>query len=182
MILYVNGDSHSAGAEIVEDYCFAQDDPKHWRLGREPHPECLEKSYGKQLADRLNCDFICEAESASSNHRIIRTTHNYFTGVQGLPAGQADFVVIGWSTWERKEFHDIKTGIDWQVNAGGIGSDFFNAHVFITPKVPTARTLKPQHACRINVRKSGRRLTPPPSASFMSSTCSVPPSLTVSNG
>ncbi len=27
MILYVNGDSHSAGAEAVNDYCFAQDDP-----------------------------------------------------------------------------------------------------------------------------------------------------------
>ena len=125
MILYINGDSHSAGAEIVEDYCFAQDDPTHWRLGRKPHPGCLEKSYGQVLADQMNCQLHCDAESASSNHRIIRTTWEYFTRVQGLPYGaQVDFVVIGWSTWERKEFQDPATGITWQVNAGGVGADW----------------------------------------------------------
>jgi hypothetical protein len=44
--------------------------------------------------------------------------------VQGLPAGKADFVVIGLSTWERKEFQDPATGIAWQVNAGGVGEDW----------------------------------------------------------
>jgi len=124
MILYVNGDSHSAGAEAVNTYCFAEDDSRYRGLGRLPHPDNLAVSYGQLLANRMNCRLYCDAESASSNHRIIRTTWEYFTGVQGLPAGQADFVVIGWSTWERKEFSDPATGINWQVNAGGVGHDW----------------------------------------------------------
>jgi hypothetical protein len=124
MILYINGDSHSAGAEAVNTYCFAEDDSKYRSLGRLPHPDNLAVSYGQILANKMNCQLHCDAESASSNHRIVRTTWQYFTGVQGLPAGRADFVVIGWSTWERKEFHDSQTGITWQVNAGGIGADW----------------------------------------------------------
>ena len=124
MILYVNGDSHSAGAEAVNTYCFAEDDSKYRTLGRLPHPDNLAVSYGQILANKMNCQLHCDAESASSNHRIIRTTWEYFTGIQGLPAGRADFVVIGWSTWERKEFQDPATGIAWQVNAGGIGADW----------------------------------------------------------
>lgn len=124
MILYINGDSHSAGAETYKDYCFANDDPMLWRLGRVPHPECLKRSYGTKLASLMNADLVCNAESASSNHRIIRTTWEYLTGVQGLPAGRADFAVFGWSTWERKEYMDVATGISWQVNAGGVGHDW----------------------------------------------------------
>lgn len=30
MILYVNGDSHAAGAEINNSYCFADDAHKRW--------------------------------------------------------------------------------------------------------------------------------------------------------
>jgi len=118
VILYVNGDSHSAGAEAVNTYCFAEDDPKYRTLGRRPHPDNLAVSYGQVLANRMNCKLICDAESASSNHRIIRTAWECILG------GSPDFVVIGWSTWERKEFCDPDTGITWQVNAGGVGADW----------------------------------------------------------
>lgn len=119
MILYINGDSHSAGAEIAGPWAFAEDDRKYGGLGRMPHPANLKLSYGQLLADKMGCEFRCEAESASSNHRIVRTTWNTL-----LRDYVPDFIVIGWSTWERKEFHDKETGKVWQVNAGGVGDDW----------------------------------------------------------
>ena len=118
MILYVNGDSHSAGAEAVNSYCFAEDDPFYHALGRIPHPDNERVSYGCNIANELFAVLHCDAESASSNTRIIRTTRNY------LKNNRPDAVIIGWSTWEREEWlHD---GIYWQVNAGGIGHDWPN--------------------------------------------------------
>ena len=116
MILYINGDSHSAGAEAVNNFCFAEDDSLYYSLGRIPHPDNERVSYGCNIANKLNAILHCDAESASSNSRIIRTTRDY------LKTHKPDIIIIGWSTWEREEwFHD---GIWWQVNAGGIGHDW----------------------------------------------------------
>ena len=41
MFFYINGDRHSAGADIIENYCFAEDDPKYTAYGRRPHPEAV---------------------------------------------------------------------------------------------------------------------------------------------
>lgn len=98
MILYVNGDSHSAGAEITNDHCFAEDDPTYSYLGRRPHPNNLSASYGAHIARLINADLRCDAESASSNSRIMRTTLEY------LKNNRPDLIVIGWATWEREEF------------------------------------------------------------------------------
>jgi hypothetical protein len=115
-ILYVNGDSHSAGAEAVNSYCFAEDDPFYYALGRIPHPDNERVSYGCNIANELFAVLHCDAESASSNARIIRTTRKY------LEDGKPDVIVIGWSTWEREEWlHD---NVYWQVNAGGVGHDW----------------------------------------------------------
>jgi hypothetical protein len=116
MIIYVNGDSHSAGAEAVNDYCFAEDDPFYHALGRIPHPDNEKASYGCNIANELFAILHCDAESASSNSRIIRTTKKYLETIT------PDFVIIGWSTWEREEWlHD---GVYWQINAGGVGHDW----------------------------------------------------------
>lgn len=116
MILYVNGDSHSAAAEAVNEYCFAEDDPLYHALGRIPHPDNERVSYGCNVANELFAILHCDAESASSNDRIVRTTRDY------LKETKPDAVIIGWSTWEREEwYHD---GIWWQVNGGGIGHDW----------------------------------------------------------
>ena len=77
MLLYINGDSHSAGAEIAGPWAFAEDDSRYRGLGRVPHPNNLALSYGQLLADKMNCRLICDAESASSNHRIIFITIPY---------------------------------------------------------------------------------------------------------
>jgi hypothetical protein len=116
MILYVNGDSHSAGAEAVNDYCFAEDDSLYYSLGRIPHPDNERVSYGCLLANELGAILHCDAESASSNSRILRTTREYIKNFT------PNAIIIGWSTWEREEWlHD---DIWWQVNAGGVGHDW----------------------------------------------------------
>ena len=117
MILYVNGDSHSAAAEAAVPYCFAQDDSLYRALGRQPHPENERVSYGCNLANQLFAIYHTDAESASSNARIIRTTKQYIRN-EGTP----DAVIIGWATWEREEW--LHEGTYWQVNAGGVGHDW----------------------------------------------------------
>lgn len=118
-ILYVNGDSHSAGAEAVNPHAFAEDDPLYWALGRRPHPDNERVSYGCEIANMMGAILHCDAESASSNDRIIRTTKEYLE--QG---NTPDLIIIGWSTWEREEWWDEETQRFWQVNAGGIGEDW----------------------------------------------------------
>jgi hypothetical protein len=115
LILYVNGDSHSAGAEAVNSYCFAEDDPNLRLSGRKSHPNNLAVSYGQRLADRLGYDLVCQAESASSNDRILRTTREY------LKTNRPDLIIIGWSTWEREEWVDNDRY--WQISAS-MGDDW----------------------------------------------------------
>jgi hypothetical protein len=116
MILYANGDSHTAGAEAVNSHAFAEDDTALFYLGRAPHPENLAVSWGKVLSLALRSGFRCDAESASSNARILRTTREW------LSNGGADhpdqLVIIQWSTWEREEW--LHNGTYYQVGSSGI--------------------------------------------------------------
>jgi hypothetical protein len=115
LILYVNGDSHTAGAEAVNSFAFAEDDPKYITMGRQPHPDNLQHSWGKMLSLSLRSGFHCEAESASSNTRIIRTTREW---VKNNPVVNELLVIIQWSTWEREEW--LHNGVYYQVNGSGI--------------------------------------------------------------
>jgi hypothetical protein len=114
MILYVNGDSHSAAAEAVNVHAFAEDDGQLWYMGRAPHPENVKVAWGTQLARIAKLSLHLDAESASSNTRIIRTTKEW------LAENRSDdlLVVIQWSTWEREEW--LIDGEYYQVNASGI--------------------------------------------------------------
>ena len=115
-MLYVNGDSHTAAAEAVNPHAFAEDDGDLFYLGRAPHPANLEVSWGKLLSLALKSAFRCDAESASSNARTIRTTREWLAN-----AGQQHsdvLVIIQWSTWEREEWLD--NGVYYQVGSSGI--------------------------------------------------------------
>lgn len=118
MILYVNGDSHTAAAEAVNPHAFAEDDTALYYLGRLPHPENLAVSWGKQLSLTLNCGFCCGAESASSNARILRTTRAWLE--ESKNNTEKIIVIIQWSTWEREEW--LYNGIYYQVGASGTDS------------------------------------------------------------
>jgi hypothetical protein len=117
MILYVNGDSHTAAAEAVNNHAFAMDDSNFFYMGRAPHPANLSVSWGRLLADTLRAGFHCGAESASSNTRIIRTTREWLN-TQGYD--QDLLVIIQWSTWEREEW--LHNDVYYQVNGSGIDS------------------------------------------------------------
>jgi len=115
MILYVNGDSHTAAAEAVNNHAFAEDDGQYFYMGRAPHPDNIAMSWGKLLSTALRAGFHCGAESASSNSRIIRTTREWLD-TQGYDTDL--LVIIQWSTWEREEW--LINGTYYQVNGSGI--------------------------------------------------------------
>jgi len=117
MILYVNGDSHTAAAEAVNPYAFAEDDPALTQLGRTPHPENLAVSWGRLLSLTLKAGFHCAAESASSNTRILRTARDWL--YQQVNYDDV-LVIIQWSTWEREEW--LYDGIYYQVGSSGTDS------------------------------------------------------------
>jgi hypothetical protein len=111
MILYINGDSNAAGAEAANPCAFARDEWKYRHLGRRPHPENEAVCWGTRLAQMLAWEYHNDAESASSNDRILRTTTEY------LKTHRPDAIVIGWTTWEREEwFYENHW---WQVNGSG---------------------------------------------------------------
>ena len=58
MRLYINGDSHSAGTEAVNDYDFSCQDPKLNDNRFVPHPDNLQASYGEILCHLLNLEVI----------------------------------------------------------------------------------------------------------------------------
>lgn len=116
MILYVNGDSHTAAAEAVNPHAFAEDDPDLFYMGRAPHPANLAVSWGRLVSDALKTTFRCDAESAASNTRILRTTRQWLETC-GRPARDI-MIIIQWSTWERQEW--LIDGDYYQINASGI--------------------------------------------------------------
>ena len=115
MILYVNGDSHTAAAEAVNPHAFAEDDGALYHLGRLPHPANLAVSWGKKLSEFLKAGFKCDAESAASNTRILRTTREWLATA---PTNTEIFVIIQWTTWEREEW--LIDGTYYQVNGSGV--------------------------------------------------------------
>jgi hypothetical protein len=114
MILYANGCSHTAAAEAVVPDAFAEDDGKNG-IDRRPHPLNLAASWCSHLAQDLGRTLYCDAESASSNDRIVRTTRAW---IANNPDQLHDvFMVIQWTTWEREEW--LHQGTWYQVNASG---------------------------------------------------------------
>lgn len=116
MILYVNGDSHTAAAEAVNTHAFAEDDSQYFFMGRAPHPSNLAASWSKRLSNFIKAGLKCDAESASSNTRIIRTTREWIANNTKL--AEEALVIIQWSTWEREEW--LIDGTYYQINASGI--------------------------------------------------------------
>ena len=115
MILYVNGDEHTAAAKVVNSHSFANDDINFVAQGRRPHPDNLAVSWGMTLSKPLGLGFKCNAESESSNDRIIRTTDQFIDSLKSL-GNPYTVVVIGWSRWEREEWYDEDTKEWYQIS------------------------------------------------------------------
>jgi hypothetical protein len=118
MILYVNGDSHTAAAEAVNPYGWACDDHRYFYLGRNAHPDNLAVSWSKRLSDVLKMGLHCDAEAGCSNTRIRRSTIEFLDQIPD--AADRYFVIIQWSTWERQEWLIDR---EWyQIGASGTDS------------------------------------------------------------
>jgi hypothetical protein len=88
MILYVNGDSHSVGVGV----------PMH-------------DSFAYIVAQKVNMRLENQSSSGASNQKIIRTTREY------IKTNRPNFVLIGWSTWEREEW--LHNDQYYQINSSG---------------------------------------------------------------
>ena len=116
MRIYVNGDSHAAAAEAVNQHAFAEDDSRYFYLGRAPHPANKRVSWAQRLSEVIKATLYLDAESASSNQRIMRTTREWIDRQRSwLPE---TVIIIQWSTWEREEWWI--DGTTYQVTASGI--------------------------------------------------------------
>lgn len=100
-VLYANGDSWTAG-DIVDPDIFGDDlakvnDPKNkeYRLPRVwPH----------KLGNLLDIDVINNSHAGGSNDRIVRSTINDILELKENINPEDIFVIIGWSSPERKDF------------------------------------------------------------------------------
>lgn len=118
MILYVNGCSHTAAAEAAHPAAFAEDDGDLAYLGRRPHPLNISVSWGWHVAKALNSEFYCDAESAASNDRILRTTRAWVK--QNQERLSRTLMIVQWTTWEREEWWHQVSQRYYQVNASGV--------------------------------------------------------------
>ena len=100
--LFVNGCSHTAGAEIE-------------------HPGqgiCYDKAWGKHLADKLDYEYFNYATSGASNARIVRTTYDFiFRYAKKKRDFKNLFIVIMWPGFYRTEIHfEKKYDYNWDDN------------------------------------------------------------------
>lgn len=95
MILYVNGDAHSAGGHANVPFVTADDDFDNWYLGAAPHPENIAATYGSRLASILKARLILDTETGGTTDRII-TGAKKFIGSNKFK--EQLIVIIGWPT------------------------------------------------------------------------------------
>jgi len=88
MILYVNGDSHSAGTDL----------------------KIVNQSFPSLVARHFNLPIVNQSLPGGSNNYIIRITQDWIR-----TCNEKYFVLIGWTSWEREEWP--YQGDFFQVNA-----------------------------------------------------------------
>lgn len=115
-ILYINGDGHSSGAQATNDYCFAREDRRYTYRANSSHPDNLAACFGSILSGIIKTRLYNEAESMSSNARVMRATREWFQ----TSRSEEIIAVIGWTHWHREEWdHE---GYFYQVTANGTDS------------------------------------------------------------
>lgn len=114
MILYANGDEHSAAVGAANPCHFANDDIHYVAQGKRPHPDNLALSWSMSLSKTLSLGLKCHAESLGSNDRMLRTTLDFMQGLRQL-GNPYLVIVIGWTRWDREEWLDEDTDEWYQV-------------------------------------------------------------------
>jgi len=128
MMLYVNGGSHTAAAEAINSFSYASDEHRYVHLKNAPHPENIKVSYGAVLANLLKMTFVTDAESESSNARIIKTTKEWIEEKADIVPASDMFMIIQWCDWRLDIFNTLEVieGFHLYLKKLGIKHIFFN--------------------------------------------------------
>lgn len=105
MILYVNGDNHSAAAHAAAPFCCAEEDTQLWWMGAAPHPANLEVAYSTKLADILKARLILDTETGGTVDRIIAGATKF---IGSNKFKEQLIAIIGWPeiTSEVADYHE----------------------------------------------------------------------------
>ena len=135
MILYNNGNGHSAAAQAVNSWSLASEDQKYQHLGDVPHPDNLRISYGAVLASLLKMSFYSNAMWRRSNDNIIDITKSWIRDTNDTVAPEDVFMVIQWEGTDRMyewedivEFHIDLTALGYQHLFFADGGEFSLIH------------------------------------------------------
>lgn len=93
MILYINGDHHTAAAYAKVPYRVAEDDVALWYLGVAPHPQNQDVSYGTRLAQILKARLILDTETGGTTEQIIAGAKKF---IGSNKFKEQLVVIIGW--------------------------------------------------------------------------------------
>jgi hypothetical protein len=104
MILYINGDGHSAAAMLSSPFVAAEDDADLWYMGRAPHPANLHRAFGTYIAGVLKARLIVEADAANTNSDVIRQTKNF---IENNPVAEQVIAIIGMPEYNQEEFAEF---------------------------------------------------------------------------
>lgn len=104
MILYVNGDAHSAGAHAQVPFSCAEEDADLWWMGAAPHPLNQDVCYATRLANTLKARLVLDTETGGTVDQIIAGCTKFVGSNKFL---EPIIVVIGWPeiTPEVAELH-----------------------------------------------------------------------------
>lgn len=104
MILYINGDEHSAAAEAATPYIDAEENFDLWWMGEAPNPENVKVSFGNVLSHVLKARLTIEAKRGQTNEQIIAATKKFF----GANAGREQCVaIIAMPTIDLEQFKEF---------------------------------------------------------------------------
>lgn len=109
-LLYVNGCSHSCGAEISY-------------VGSMREPKDLDSSWAGKLANKYDLFHYNDAVSGNSNETILSTTINSVLKLLDEYNPKELLVIIGWSSFERTDF--IYEGTRYRFVPGCQELDYF---------------------------------------------------------
>ena len=100
-LIYANGDSWTAG-DIVDPELFGDDGGKV----NDPRNKAyrLPRVWPNKLAKKLGIDAVNNSHAGGSNDRILRSTINDVLNLIKTYNSEDIFVIIGWSSPERKDF------------------------------------------------------------------------------
>lgn len=92
MILYINGDGHSAAAMATNDFVCSEDDVDLWWMGRASHPENLKVCFGAYISSVLKARLVNEADANNTNQTIIEQTKKF---IENNPVNEQVVAIIG---------------------------------------------------------------------------------------